>query len=107
MCAMLIGVPAGNPARLTMNVAVPPVTLPDASRVTLNVTVAVPLPDCSALLIGGFSLEGLSSAVKVGMTALGAVDELPHAADPIAITIANKVKRFIIGAPSVIKRICV
>src|SRR6266508_6385530 len=102
MCAMLIGVPAGNPVRLTMNVAVPPVTLPLASLVTLNVTVVVPLPDCSALLIGGFSLEGLSSAVKVGMTALGAVDdELPHAADPNASTIARKAKRFIVGAPSV------
>src|SRR6266540_7543060 len=106
ICAMLIGVPAGNPVRLTMNVAVPPVTLPLASLVTLNVTVAVPLPDCSALLIAGFSLEGLSSAVMVGMTALGAVDELPHAADPNASTIAKKAKRFIVCAPSVIKRIC-
>src|SRR3954467_4734311 len=76
MCAMLMGVPAGNPVKFTMNVAVPPVMLLLASRVTSMVTVTVPLPVDSESVIGGFSFAGLMSAVKVGFVGLGLVGEL-------------------------------
>src|ERR1700716_73306 len=82
MCAMLIGVPAGNPERFTTNVAVAAVTLPAASFVVTIVTVAVPLPEASAPWIAGFSWAGDSAAVNVGLVGVvgAAGDELPQPA---------------------------
>src|SRR5262245_23747820 len=74
MCAMLIGVPAGQPVILTVNVAVPPVTLPAASFVVSNTIFDVPLQLASALDIAGTSFEDSSVAVNVGFTVLGDVD---------------------------------
>src|SRR5262245_30096063 len=76
MCAMLIGVPAGKPVKFTTKVAVPPVMLLFASRVTSNVIVAVPLPEPSESVTGGFSFAGRMSAVNVGFVGEAAVGEL-------------------------------
>src|SRR5947208_16071051 len=96
MCAALIGVPGGNPLKLTTNVAVPAVTFPAASFVTSKVIVAVPLPDASVPVIGGTSLAGRRSAVNVGLVGVvgdGDVDDL----QPVAATraMATAAKRFI------------
>src|SRR3954469_17072990 len=81
MCAMLIGVFAGNPDRFTTNVPVAAVTLPAASLVTTSVTVASPRPEASAPTMAGLSFAGNSVAVKEGLVgAVGAGDEdEPHA----------------------------
>src|SRR5262245_27806294 len=104
MCAMLIGVPAGKPCRFTTNVAVPPVMLLFASRVTSNVIVAVPLPVFSAFAIGGFSFAGRRSAVNVGLVGVdGPAGELlllqPAAAMANARVTSDS--RFMHPAPSV------
>lgn len=57
MCAALIGVPAGKPVKLTMNVAVAAVICPLEFVVVSNVIVARPLPDASALVTGGEKCE--------------------------------------------------
>src|SRR5437773_4090801 len=101
MCAILIGVPAGKPDRLTTNVAVPAVMLPAASFVTSKVTVALPLPLASAPVIAGTSFAGDSCAVNVGLVGLvgvGEVDEL-HPIDPTASRAARTERRFIVTAP--------
>src|SRR5262245_7584787 len=99
MCAMLKGVPAGNPVRLATKVTVPAVMLLAASRVTLKVIVAVPLPVASAPVIAGTSLAGLSAAVNVGFTGVfeGSLDDLPHAAAPTASMAATTARRFIVA----------
>src|SRR6478672_3496668 len=94
MCAMLMGVPAGKPVRLTVNVAVPPVTLPAASFVVSNTIVALPLPVDSALLTGGTSLAGRRSAVNVGLTGVGAVSDFEQAAEVTASAARRITKRF-------------
>src|SRR5689334_15447555 len=76
MCAMLIGVFGGNPVSVTTNVALPPVMVLFASRVTSNVMVAVPLPVDSASVTGGFSFDGFRSAVNVGFVGDADVGEL-------------------------------
>src|SRR5579864_1612643 len=77
MCAMLIGVPAGYPFRLTTNVAVPAVMLFCASLVISNVMVTLPLPVDSAFDTGGTSLDGMSVAVNVGLVGeVGVAGEL-------------------------------
>src|SRR5713226_106159 len=99
MCAALIGVPAGNPVRVTANVAVEAVTLPAASFVTSNVTVAVPLPLASAPTIGGFSLAGDNVAVKTGLTetvGFATDDELPQPAVRTPSARAMTDRRFIV-----------
>src|SRR6267378_2897224 len=99
MCAMLIGVPAGNPVRLTANVAVEAMILPLASFVTSNVMVAVPVPEASAPTMGGTSLAGDNVALKTGWReTVGFVtdDELPQppARTPSARTMTDR--RFIV-----------
>src|SRR6185503_21252261 len=79
MCAMLIGVFAGNPASCATKVAVAAVIVVPLVVVS-NVIVTLPLPDDSAFVIGGFSLAGDSTAVNVGRTVLGEVDDEPHPA---------------------------
>src|ERR1044071_7774348 len=99
---MLIGVPAGNPVRVTTKVAVPDVMLPAESFVTSNVIVAVPLPVDSALLTGGTSFAGLRVAVNVGLVGGlfdGEFDEL-HAAVPMAMAATRTVRRFIVDSSS-------
>src|SRR5258707_11473664 len=101
MCAMLIGVPAGNPERFTTNVAVADVTLPAASFVVTRVTVAVPLPAASAPTIAGTSLAGDSVAVNVGLVGVvGAVeDELPQPDTSTANATTRRDRRFIGPTP--------
>src|SRR5262245_40572109 len=97
MCAMLNGVPAGNPVKLTEKVTVPAVMLLAASRVTSKVIVAVPLPAASAPAIAGTSFAGLRAAVNVGLIALGLVGVLSeHPHDATAITNAHAAKRLIV-----------
>src|SRR2546427_5381270 len=98
MCAMLIGVPAGNPVRFTTNVAVAAVMLFAESRVMSNVMVALPLPLASAPVIGGFSLDVRRSAVNVGLVGVGEVGVLllPQPAAMSASAIEARVKRFIL-----------
>src|SRR6185369_5811071 len=81
MCAMLIGVPAGNAERFTTKVAVADVTLPALSFVVTSVTVASPRPDASAQTMAGFSFAGNNVAVNVGLVGVvGAAGEsLPQA----------------------------
>src|SRR5215510_3067364 len=94
MCAMLNGVFAGKPLRVTWNDTVPLVMLPAASLVTLNVIVAVPLPLASALVIGGTSFAGRRSAVKAGLTGPdGSFDDFPHPT-AMASTAARTARRF-------------
>src|SRR5437667_11642573 len=101
MCAMLIGVPAGNPLRLTTNVAVEVVMLPAASFVTSNVIVAVPVPLASAPTMGGTSLAGDSAAVKTGWREtvgfpVADVEFFVHPAARSTSAIAGTDRRFII-----------
>src|SRR5258708_6538 len=98
MCAMLIGVFAGKPLRLTTNVAVPLLMVPDASVVRSNVTVAVPVPVFSPPTMVLVSFEGKSAAVKVGLVGVpvGEVDEeLPHEAANNTIPRIKTLTRFI------------
>src|SRR5262245_41654184 len=76
MCAMFTVDPAGNPCRLTTNVAVAAVTLFAASLVTTSVIVAVPETVDSAFVIGGTSLAGDNVAVNVGLVGVVGVGEL-------------------------------
>src|SRR5262245_54307134 len=84
MCAMLIGVPAGNPLTFTANVAVAEVTFPEPSFTTLSVMLAVPLPVDSTPVTGGVSSDGLSVAANVCVLfpegVLGELSLLLHAA---------------------------
>src|SRR4030095_4727238 len=101
MCAMLNGVPAGNPRRLTTKVTFAEVTLPAASLVTSKVMVAVPLPVDSALVTGGTSFDGFRSAVKIDLSASGLVGVLfEQLHDAIATTAANTARRLIVIPPS-------
>ena len=102
MCAMFTDEPAGNPPRVTANVAVAAVMLPAESLVVLKVIVAVPDTVDSALVTGGTSLAGDSNALKIGLAAVdGAVvvvvdDELPHPAANRATARASADRRFIV-----------
>ena len=92
---MLIGVFAGNPDRFATNVADAAVMFPPLEVVS-NVTVTLPLPDDSAVVIAGFSLAGDMIVVNVGRTVLGEVDdELPHAATKKLSAMAKTERRFI------------
>src|SRR5438067_1965264 len=104
MCAMLIGVPAGNPCMFITKVTDAAVMLPAASLVVLNVIVALPLPLASAPLMGGFSFAGESAAVKVGCVGDGEDGELlPHAAAKNEAAMASTNMRFIVDC-SLIRR---
>src|SRR5262245_60150475 len=102
MCAMLIGVPAGNPLRFTTNVAVAEVTLPDESFTAFRVMVAVPVPADSGPVTGGVSSDGRSAAVNVcmplpeGVAGMAGKSEPPHAETiPRDATKANEGTYFI------------
>src|SRR5215470_4958207 len=106
MCAMLIGVPAGNPLRFTANVAVAEVIFPDESFVVFRVIVAVPLPADSGPVIGGVSSDGRNAAVNVcvplpeGVAGMAGESEPPHAETiPSDTTKANEVTYFIFSTP--------
>jgi hypothetical protein len=78
---------AGKFWRLNTKVALAAVMVPAESRVRSRVKVPVPLPDESALVIGGTSFAGFSAAVKVifvGSVVDGVDGLLPHAATRIA-----------------------
>jgi hypothetical protein len=64
-------------------------------EVVSNVIVTLPLPDDSAFEIGGFSLEGDNTAVNVGRTVLGEVDDPPHAATKKLSAMAKTERCFI------------
>src|SRR5471032_766240 len=101
MCAMLIGVFAGNPERLTTKVAVAAVTFPAPSFVVTIVTVAVPLPAASPPTIAGTSFEGDSAAVKVGFVGVvvAAVDELPQPDTRTPRATKRRARRYIEPTP--------
>src|SRR5690348_13819917 len=67
MCAIVNTVVAGNPVRLTWNVAVADETLPDESFWNVSVMVAVPLPAVSVPAAAGTSFVGDSVAVNVAV----------------------------------------
>src|SRR3954470_23269135 len=100
MCAMLIGVFAGNPDRLTTKVAVAAVTLPAASLVVTIVTVASPRPAASAPTMAGFSFAGNSVAVKVGFVGVvGAVEDDPQPDTRTPSVATRRDRRFIGPTP--------
>src|SRR5262249_58886372 len=70
MCAMFTADPAGNPVRLTTNVADAAVMLFAASRVTTSVIVELPLTVDSAFVIGGTSLSCHQAALHVALGGL-------------------------------------
>src|SRR5205823_10869317 len=72
-------VPAGNPVRFATKVTVAAVTLPPLVVVS-KVMVAVPVPDDSALVIGGTSFDGSRVAVNVGFVGVDGDVELPQPA---------------------------
>src|SRR5947209_11468342 len=97
-------VPAGNPVRFATKVTLAAVTLPPLVVVS-KVMVAVPVPDDSALVIGGTSFDGRSAAVKVGLVGVpdGDVDvldgdvELPQPAAMNASAISAVASRFMVS----------
>src|SRR5437762_1724977 len=96
MCESRMGVPGGKPLRLTTNVTFAAVMLPDASRVTSNVIVELPVPPASVPVIGGFSFEVCISAENVGLGVDGVDGEQVQAAARTAKALAKRAKRFII-----------
>src|SRR5262245_13039247 len=75
---------AGNPCALNVQLAVPPVMLLLASRVTFRVTVALPVALESALVTGGTSFAAVNCAVKMRVFGFadgaGVLLSLPQAA---------------------------
>ena len=71
--------------------------LPDASRVTSNVIVELPVPPASVPVIGGFSFEVCISAENVGLGVDGVDGEPVQAAATTAKALAKRAKRFIIN----------
>src|SRR5579871_474008 len=102
MCPSVTVVPAGNPVRLATNVTDAAVMLPEPSFVVSNVIVTLPLPDASALAIGGTSLAGSSVAVNVGLVGAdddGDVDDEPQPTAMNASAIARADRRFMGASP--------
>src|SRR5262245_9190330 len=92
-------VPAGNPVRFATKLIVAAVTLPPLVVVS-NVIVAEPVPEASALVIGGTSFEGSNWAVNVGFVGVVLGDvELPQPAATNASAMAAVDSRFMVGLP--------
>src|SRR5437773_3850687 len=101
MCAMLITLVDGNPLMVTSNVALAAVTLPDPSRVRLNVIVAAPRASASAPAVGGTSLLASRFAVNCATFGLAegeVVESEPHA-QKVAASPSTKSIRFIETPP--------
>jgi hypothetical protein len=98
MCAMFTDDPAGNPVKLTTNVALADVMLPAASFVVTIVIDALPLTVDSAFVTGGTSFAGDSAAVNVGfvgVVGVGVVELLQPAARKATATAMGD-RRFIV-----------
>src|SRR5881628_3341920 len=89
-------VPAGNPVRFATKVTVAAVTLPPLVVVS-NVMVAVPVPDDSALVIGGTSFDGRRVAVKVGFVGVDGDVELPQPAAMNVSAMSAVASRFMVS----------
>src|SRR5579871_4580746 len=97
MCPSVTVVPAGNPLSVALKVTLAVCTLPDESFVTNIVIDTLPVPDDSALVMGGTSLDGNSVAVKTGLGAAvlpeGDVDDEPQPAATNASATINAATR--------------